>query len=315
MVSSPVVGKLNARGLHRGLGAVLVLLSALVLGVLILLLVVGGITSQGDSISSNANAAADTIQSWVDDLGVNDSGSSSVSSTLKGDTPQIVSTLVHGVLNAVEGVTSLIFAFTFAALGLFFLLKDGPSFRKTVEGHMGVPVPVARVVTADVISSLRRYFLGVTIVAVFNGVVVGLGALILGVPLAGTIAVVTVVTAYIPYIGAVVSGAFAVTLALGSQGTTAALIMLVIVILANGLLQNILQPIAFGATLGLNPLVVLVVTISAGCLFGMFGLVLAAPLTSAAVRITGDLTRARIAQSEREHEPGPGLASGEPAPA
>ena len=61
--------------------------------------------------------------------------------------------------------------------------------------------------------------LGVTIVAAFNGVVVGLGAWALGVPLAGTIAVVTFVTAYIPFIGAFIAGAFAVVLALGSQGT------------------------------------------------------------------------------------------------
>ena len=100
-------------------------------------------------------------------------------------------------------------------------------------------------------------------------------------PLAGTIAVVTFVTAYIPYLGAFVAGAFAVILALGASGGTTALIMLVIVLLANGLLQNIFQPIAFGATLRLNPLVVLVVTIGAGCLFGMIGLVLAAPLLSA----------------------------------
>jgi len=69
----------------------------------------------------------------------------------------------------------------------------------------------------------------------------------------------------------------------------------VIVLLANGLLQNIVQPIAFGATLKLNPLVVLVVTIAAGSLFGMIGLVLAAPLTSAAVHISGELSRARSA--------------------
>ena len=118
------------------------------------------------------------------------------------------------------------------------------------------------------ITSVRRYFLGVTIVASFNAVVVGIGAVVLGVPLAGTIAVVTLVTAYVPFIGAFVSGAFAVILALGAEGTSTALIMLVIVLLANGMLQNIVQPIAFGATLDLNPLLVLVVTIAAGCLFG-----------------------------------------------
>jgi predicted PurR-regulated permease PerM len=145
-----------------------------------------------------------------------------------------------------------------------------------------------------VIASLRGYFRGVTLVAAFNGVVVGAGALLLGVPLAGTIAVVTFVTAYIPFIGAFVAGTLAVVVALGAKGTTTALIMLVIVILANGLLQNIVQPFAMGAALDLNPLVVLIATIGAGCIFGTIGLILAAPLLSAAVHITGDLRRARV---------------------
>jgi predicted PurR-regulated permease PerM len=179
---------------------------------------------------------------------------------------------------------------------------------------MGVPMPVARTITSNVIRSLRGYFLGVTIVAAFNGVVVGIGALVLGVPLAGTIAVVSFVTAYVPYIGAFVAGGFAVVLALGSEGPTTAAIMLAIVLLANGMLQNILQPIAFGATLGLNPLIVLIVTLSAGALFGMVGLVLAAPLTSAAVHISADLARAKVAAAgaaegaaRNEPEPAPGM--------
>jgi putative heme transporter len=135
----------------------------------------------------------------------------------------------------------------------------------------------------------------VTIVATFNGVVVGIAAYLLDVPLAATIAVVTLVTAYVPFIGAVVSGVFAVMLALASGGTDVALIMLVVVILANGMLQNVVQPVAFGATLDLNPLAVLIVTIAAGSLFGMVGLVLAAPLASAAVHISRDLAIARAA--------------------
>ena len=70
------------------------------------------------------------------------------------------------------------------------------------------------------------------------------------------------------------------------------------------------KPIAFGATLGLNPLVVLIVTIGAGALFGMVGLVLAAPLTSAAVHISADLARAKAAvlarQAERQRDRGGG---------
>jgi predicted PurR-regulated permease PerM len=49
------------------------------------------------------------------------------------------------------------------------------------------------------------------------------------------------------------------------------------------------QPVAYGAALGLHPLAVLIATIAGGCLFGTVGLVLAAPLLSAAVRISADL--------------------------
>ncbi len=149
-----------------------------------------------------------------------------------------------------------------------------------------------------------------TLVAAFNGIVVGLAAWLLGVPLAGTIGVVTFVTAYVPFIGAFVAGAFAVIIALGAKGTTIALVMLLIVILANGLLQNIVQPFAMGAALDLHPLAVLVLTIGAGCLFGMIGLVLAAPLASAAVHISRDLARARVAAAQAEDG---GVAVADPA--
>jgi predicted PurR-regulated permease PerM len=85
-----------------------------------------------------------------------------------------------------------------------------------------------------------------------------------------------------------------------------ALAMLVVVLLANGTLQQIVQPIAFGATLDLNPLAVLIVTIAAGSLFGMVGLILGAPITSAAVHISRDLGLARTAAAEEaSHEPAP----------
>ncbi|MGH3056138.1 MAG: AI-2E family transporter, partial [Gaiellaceae bacterium] len=184
-------------------------------------------------------------------------------------------------------------------------LKDGPGMRRWTDRHVGVPEPVARTISGSVITSLRGYFRGVTLVAAFNGVVVGLAALILDVPLAGTIGVVTFVTAYVPYIGAVVAGAFAVLLALGAHGTGVAVAMLVVVILANGLLQNIVQPFAMGSALHLNPLVVLVVTIGAGCLFGMLGLVLGAPLVSAAVRIATELSRPLDVAHEADTGPPP----------
>jgi predicted PurR-regulated permease PerM len=313
-VTLPLVRKLARHRVGRAGAAGISLLLLLAIGILVGVLVIGGIISQADDISTNASSAADKVQGWLEDAGVDSAGAESASSTAKEDVPQLISMLVNGLVTGIGDLTSLALGLSFFLLSLFFLLKDGPSLRAWVEGHAGIPRPVAKTITGDVITSFQRYFAGVTIVAAFNGVVVGVAALLLGVPLAGTIAVVTFVCAYIPYIGAFFAGAFAVVIALGSEGTTDAIIMLVVVILANGALQQIVQPIAYGATLGLNPLVVLIVTISAGSLFGMIGLVLAAPLTSAAVHISADLARARGAALAAEDESATATAA-EPEPA
>ncbi len=293
VVTAPIVGGLERHRIGRGAGAAIVLLALVAVCIVIALLVIGGIVSQGDSIATYASDAASKVQSWLQSVGIDESGAQSANDNVSTAAPATISTLVNGIVTGIQGIASLAFGLSFAAIGIFFLLKDGPRMRGWVDRHLGVPMPVAQTITGGVIRSLRGYFRGVTIVAAFNGVVVGLGALVLGVPLPGTIAVVTFVTAYIPYIGAVVAGAFAVVLALGGTSTATAVAMLVIVLLANGLLQNLFQPFAMGAALDLNPLVVLVLTIGAGCLFGMVGLILAAPLASAAVHITKDLSAAR----------------------
>ena len=193
--------------------------------------------------------------------------------------------LLGGVAAGVKALGSLAIFLSFTALSLFFLLKDGPLIRAWAVRHMGVPQAVGHTITSNTLKALRGYFTGVTAVAAFNAIVIGLGALVLDVPQAGAIALVNFAAAYIPYLGAWSAGAFTVLLALGSQGTSTALIMAVIVLLANGMLQQLIQPIAFGAALGIHPLAVLIVTIAGGALFGMIGLVLAAPLTSAATHI------------------------------
>jgi predicted PurR-regulated permease PerM len=313
-VASPAVTWLRGHGVPRALGSLIVLLALAALGVVILLLVLGGIVGESGQISAAVGDAADKIQSWMQSLGVDTSAASSANSDVSSSVPSIIDTFLKGVAAGIQGITSLAFGISFTLFAIFFLLKDGPAFRAWVDRHLGVPLSVAETITGGVVTSMRRYFLGVTIVATFNAVVIGVGAYVLNVPLAGTIAVVTFVTAYIPFIGAVVAGAFAVLMALGSQGTTTALIMLVIVILANGALQNIVQPIAMGATLRMNPLLILVVTISAGAFFGTVGMIVAAPLTSAAMHISADLGRARSAAREAQGTgPDPTVAAEQPA--
>ena len=309
-VASPVVGWLHRRGAPRLVGTILMLLALVAFGVLMFAIILGGITSESSSIGGHLSDATEEIGGWLEDAGVDPSKAEGAQSDASSSVSDGFSALIHGVAAGISELSSLLFFLALTTLSLIFLLADGPTIRAWGERHSGLPVPVARVVTQRMLGALRGYFLGVTIVAAFNATVVALGALILGVPLVGTIAVVTFLGAYIPYLGAWGAGAFSVLLALGGAGADAAVGMIVVQILANGLLQQMVQPLAMGAALGIHPLAVLVVTIAGGALFGAVGLILAAPVVSAAVRIAADLAKARA-----EAEPSDVATGGAPAEA
>ena len=301
-VASPLVSRL-AGHVPRGVAAVLLVLALMVVGVLVVVAIVAGVSSQSADVARQLSDAKDVVAGWLADLGVDPQEADGAAQDAGSSAAASAKALLGGVAAGIEGLAGIVFFLALTLLSLVFLLKDGPQIRSWAEAHLGLPRPFARIVTGRMLQSLRGYFLGVTIVAVFNGVVVGIGALILGVSLPGTIAIVTFVGAYIPYLGAWSAGAFAVLLALGSGGTDAAVGMALVQVLANGALQQLIQPIAYGAALGIHPLAVLVVTIAGGALFGAAGLVLAAPVTSALTRISSDVARARAAEPHESHEP------------
>ncbi len=309
-VGSPLVGWLNRHRVPRALGAALLMLAIVAVGTGMLLIVVLGISGQASDIGGHLSDAEDTVAGWLQDLGLSPDKADQAKQDASSGISDSASALLNGVVSGVRELSSLVFFLAMTALSLFFLLKDGPLIRAWVEDHSGVPKPVAETIGRRVLGSLRGYFLGVTIVAAFNAVVVTLGALLLGVPLIGTIAAVTFIGAYVPYLGAWAAGAFAVLIALGSSGTDAAAGMIVVQLLANGVLQQLVQPFAMGAALGIHPLAVLIVTIAGGALFGTIGLIVAAPLTSAITRISADLAKARAAEEQADPPP-----QGRPEPA
>jgi predicted PurR-regulated permease PerM len=283
--------------MKRGAAAAIVFLGLLAVGIGVAVLVLLGITSQAGSLEGNLQSAVDKIQSSLQDAGASADKAQSAADGASSTVSSAFHALIHGLETGISALASLAVFLSFTALSLFFLLKDGPTIREWTERHMGLPPSVATMVTGRTLQALRGYFVGVTAVAAFNAVVIGLGALVLGVPEAGSIALVNFLAAYIPYLGAWTAGAFTVLVALGSQGTSTAIAMAVIVLLANGALQQLIQPIAYGAALGIHPLAVLIVTIAGGALFGTIGLILGAPLTSAAVHVSADLALARARES------------------
>ena len=309
-VASPLIGWLRRRGVPRGLGSALLLLAIVALGVAVTVIVIAGLTSQSSDASAHLSEATNRIEGWLKDLGVDPGTAQQAKDHASSSTKAAVSDLLNGFKAGLSALSSLVFFSVLMALSLFFLLKDGPEIRAWGERHLDVPAPVAHLVTQRILESLRGYFLGVTIIAAFNGVVVGLEHCCWACLSPGR----SRSSPSSPHIfrtwvrGS--ASAFAVLIALGGNGVEAAGGMIVVQLLANGALQQLVQPFAYGAALGINPLAVLIVTIAGGALFGAVGLISAAPLTAAAVRISADLARAR--QRDEGHESGP---SAEAAPA
>ena len=249
-------------------GPVLLLFAIVLLAALVAFLVITGITSQTSDMEGHLDDAKSTLSGWLEDLGA-DSSTAADAETKPARPRAAQCRRCSGIAVGISALSSLAFFLALTGLCLLFMLKDGPEIRAWVEGKMGCRRP-PHAPSRRSAGGAAELLLGTTIVAAFNGVVVGLGALILGVPLAEAIAVITFFAAYVLYVGAW-TGAFSVLLALGGAGTDAAIGMAVVQLLANGLLQQIVQ-LAMGAALGIHPLAVLIVTIAGGALFGTAGL-------------------------------------------
>ena len=143
--------------------------------------------------------------------------------------------------------------------------------------HLGVEPKLGEGLLEDASGALRGYFKGTTITALVVALGIGVGLAIMKVPLVIPIMIVTFLTAYIPFFGAIISSAFACLIALGSGGLGLALATLIIVLFMQNVLQAVVNAKFMGDSLDLHPIVVLAITIVGSIFGGLLGTTLAAP--------------------------------------
>jgi predicted PurR-regulated permease PerM len=274
----PVADWLARHRVPRWLAALLVLVGLLVLAVVITLVIVYGLVNQVPTIQETLDDAAATIEDALNSTDFPESTVDSVKSALSSLMQELASGAAGAISSVVSAVGSLLFGIFIAINIMVWVLIQGRKIGAWVSHHLSpIPQPVAYEILAGSARFFRGYIWGSTIVGLFNAAVLGLGAVVIGVPMAGTIAIVAWLTNYIPYFGAIMSGAFAVLLALGAGGTSKAIPMLILVIIANGFLQTVISQFALGSALDLHPLAVLFATTAGGIAFGAVGGVFAAP--------------------------------------
>jgi predicted PurR-regulated permease PerM len=274
----PLVDWFEKHHIKRGLGAIIVTALLILLGVAIGALIVYSILKQIPTIDARLTAAWEDIQKALKSTSVSQDQIDSIKSSVQDLAKNAASGLAGTAVDLVKGIAGLIFGLFISLNILVWCLIQGRKLGRWASKRMGpVPPQVGYDILANSARFFRGYLFGSTIVGLFNGAVMGVGALIIGVPLAGTIFVVGWFTNYIPFFGAIVSGAFAVLIALGSGGPSKAIPMLIIVIISNGYLQTIVSQFALGSALKLHPLAVLFATTAGSMLFGAVGGIFAAP--------------------------------------
>lgn len=189
------------------------------------------------------------------------------------------SNLVGGAAGAVSSVGSFATGTLLALVAAFFFLYDGRSMFNWAVRLMPRP---ARARTEGAAlrgwQTLVQYVRVQIIVAAVDAIGIGIGALAIGIPLAIPLTLLVFMGSFIPIVGAVVTGAIAVIVALVSQGFIPALIMLGVVLLVQQIEGNILQPFIMGKAVSVHPLAVILTVAAGGFLFGIVGALFAVPL-------------------------------------
>lgn len=284
---SPLVNAMARVKVPRRVAAMLVILGLALVAVLSVWVSVAGVIDQAPEIGRELGAGLDQVGEWIDDLGpgVADGG------TLVGGASDFGSWLLRGMATSLSTVFSSAVAFLIGLfVGFFFLyylLADWDHLASWASGHLGVPADLGRTILEDSMSAIRQYFFGLTISSVIVAITIGVTVAALGLPLAFTIGLVTFVTAYVPYLGAIFSGAFAFLVALGSGGAQKAFIVLAVVLVAQNLIQTLVQNRLTSNELSIHPIVNFGSTIVGAALAGILGATLSAPIVAILIRMAG----------------------------
>ncbi|TWF75935.1 putative PurR-regulated permease PerM [Pseudonocardia hierapolitana] len=297
----PPTGWLRRHRFPPALAAATVVLAGIVVLAGLVTLITTSVVGSVPEITSSATSGIQAIQQWLSGPPLN-LAQSQLDAALQTATAQLqqsVSAITASVLTGVGSVASGVVTALLTLVLAFLFVKDGPRFLpwlQTVAGE-GAGGHIAEVLWR-IWNTLGDFIRVQALVAFVDGLLIGLGLVVLGVPLAIPLAVLTFLGGFVPIVGALVAGALSVLVALVSNGFTTALIVLVIIILVQQLEGNVLQPYLQGRSLRLHAAVVLLAVAAGSTLYGIAGAFLSVPVVAAAavvVRYLGERVDARVA--------------------
>jgi predicted PurR-regulated permease PerM len=260
-------------------------------------LIIPGVLSQSDDLFKNLQEGAAQAVGFLEPLGVGradvDRAIDEALSSVQG------SAVANEVLTGAVLLTQWAAAVVLIVVLTFFFLKDGEQiWAWAVELFHEDRQPMLREVGARSWDALSAYVQGVFLVATIDAVLIGAALVIVGVPVAMPLIVLTFVAAFFPIVGAFVAGTAAVLVALVANGLGAAIVILAVIIAVQQLEGNVFYPVVVGRKLRLHPVGILLALTAGGVLAGVVGAFLAVPIAAVTAAVLQYVRERREARQE-----------------
>ncbi len=295
----PVRALMQRTHLSRGLAAAIVVLGTAAIGlVLALLLLVPLVGGMRDFLQGLPEIVADLRESgeleWLGDSGAGENAQAG-SEDLAGAVPSAVNAIL-GVAGKAFSVGLALFTIIFLCM---FLLMDMARLKTSVASVL-MPKPAERTLAVweAVTHTVSRWAIGALTIAVIAGVIQGGTAWLLGSSYAVALGLIAGMLDLIPNLGATIAGFILVPTLLAEEGLTAALIMLVVILVYQQLENNVLQPAIQGKATDISPFFIILGVTVFGALLGVLGALVAIPVVASIQIVAREVTaerRARVA--------------------
>lgn len=291
----------------NALGAILTMLLMIFILLGVLSLIITSIISEAGNLVTAASNGLTQIENWLKEgpLHLDEGAIASLVQQGQHWLEGVGTNIAKDIPSTLGSFGDFITAASVFVFGAFFFLSAGDRIWKWVmswvPGHIRNEVDNCGHVAWI---SLSGYTRGLIIVAIADGILVYIGLVILGIPLAPVLAVIVMFGALIPVIGAPIATVFAAIVALADKGIWYALAVVVLTVIVGSFDGDIMQPLIMGKAVQLHPLAI-VSAIAFGTLtFGIVGALLAVPLTatlySMAKYLTGRMPAPKDTEDDRK---------------
>ncbi|WP_051174173.1 AI-2E family transporter [Amycolatopsis orientalis] len=280
---SPAVSWLARKKVPRGLATAIVLVAGIALAGAVVTFVVITITVGMPELIDQITTSVTDLHAWLrtGPLRLSQGQLDAMLANLTSMLDRNKSAIASGALTTAVTVGELLVELLLVVFCLIFFLAQGTRIWTFVL--RAAPARIrhrADVAGRSGFTTLTHYVRGTAAVAFVDAAGIGLGLLIIGVPLAAPLSTLVFLGAFVPVIGSVIAGAAAVLVTLVTEGTVAAVIVLAVVIAVMQVESHVLQPLLLGRAVRLHPLAVVLALATGLVTAGIVGALLAVPLVA-----------------------------------